>query len=353
MTLTIGLILVALLLLALMGLHVLWTGYRARQARRRADADAAAAAAAATTLQGEVDPASLGGVQASVLWKSEPPRPQPLRRAPRIDALIDAIATLTPESPVSGDLILQHLSLVRRAGNKPLYVEGYHAQTDAWEVPSSGRRYTEVQVAVQLANRHGPLNEIDFAEFTQKAESLGEALRALVDLPDMIEAVNRARELDAFCSHNDVKLVVYLCPAVGSWSLETVQACAQRHGFVPSTIAGRMVLMSMEEDAPPVLVLSFDAQAALADDPGEAVLQHIALSLDVPQSPPEAEPFATWYLCARRLAEDLGAKVLDDQGDPLGLQAFESIGATLQTLYLELARHELAAGSAAARRLFS
>lgn len=295
---------------------------------------------------------ALGGVQASVLW-SEPPRPQGLRRSVRIDALIDAIATLTPESPVSGDLILQHQGLVRRAGSKPMHVEGFHAGTDAWEVPTPGRRYEEVQVAVQLVNRHGALNEIEFSEFAQKVQTLGETLRALVDLPDMIEAVTRARELDAFCSQHDLQLLVHLHATEASWSLGFLQQCAQRHGFSPGAVAGRMVLMSMEEDAPPVLVLSFDANAALAEDPGEVVIRVATLSLDLPQSPRDAEPFATWQMCANRLAADLGAVLLDDHGNELTLHAFIAIGQELERHYQALAMHELPAGSPAARRLFS
>src|SRR5581483_12182468 len=41
------------------------------------------------------------------------------RHAPRLDALIDIIAPLTVESPLSGDLVLPHLPPTRRVGAKP------------------------------------------------------------------------------------------------------------------------------------------------------------------------------------------------------------------------------------------
>ena len=45
--------------------------------------------------------------------------------------------------------------------------------------------------------------------------------------------------------------------------------------------------------------------------------------------------------------------MVDDQGRPITLHAFASIGEDLAGLYRTLAERDLAAGSAAARRLFS
>ena len=46
------------------------------------------------------------------------------------------------------------------------------------------------------------------------------------------------------------------------------------------------------------------------------------------------------------------AVLVDDQGTPVTLHAFAAIGAELKTLYRQLESLDLAAGSAAARRLF-
>ena len=73
----------------------------------------------------------------------------------------------------------------------------------------------------------------------------------------------------------------------------------------------------------------------------------------VPQTPAEAEPFAAWQEAARALARDLEAEVCDDRGQVLGLHAFAAIDVELKKLYEALAERDLAAGSPAARRLFS
>lgn len=280
-------------------------------------------------------------------------RPLPTRRSARIDALIDAIATLTPEGPVSGELALQHLPPTRRAGGKPFQIEGLNADSGEWEVPRPGQRYGEFQAGLQMANRSGAVNEIEYSEFVQKIQPFADALGATVDFPDMLDVVARARELDGFASQHDAQLAALLRANSVAWSVGYLQQCAARHGFVPGAVPGRLVLPSSDEGAPPVLVLAFDSQVALSDDPGQAALREVSLSLDVPQTPEGGEPFAAWQECARRLADDLDATLVDDRGTVITLHAFATIGQELGRLYRALEQHDLAAGTPAARRLFS
>lgn len=281
--------------------------------------------------------------------------PRRLRRAigPQVDALIDAIATLRPEGLISGAMLLQHLPATHRAGGKPFYVEGLSAATGEWELPHEAARYTEVQVGLQMANRQGALNEIEFSEFVQKMQPLADGIGAEAEFPDMLDAVAQARELDAFASQHDAQLSALLRANSVAWSLAYVEQCAGRHGFVPGAVPGRLVLPGDGVGAPPLLVLSFDAQVALADDASQSALREVTLSLDVPQSPESAEPFVAWQQSARRLADDLDATLVDEQGHPITLQAFAAIGQELTRLYQALAARDLAAGSPAARRLFS
>jgi hypothetical protein len=277
----------------------------------------------------------------------------PRKASARLDPLIDAIAPITLEAPVSGELALTHLPPSRRAGTKPFLIEGLNAESGDWELPAAGQRYSEFQAGVQMANRSGGLNQIEFSEFVQKLQGFADGIGGMVEVPDMIDVVNRARELDGFASEHDAQLAVNLRANGAAWSVGYVQQCAGRRGFVPGVLPGRLVHPSPDEGAPPVLVLGFDAQAALADDPNIAAVRQVTLSLDVPQTPEAAEPFPAWHEVARTLAADMDAAVVDDQGRPITLHAFASIGEDLKMLYRKLEARDLAAGSTAARRLFS
>ncbi len=275
------------------------------------------------------------------------------RNLPRLDPLIDALATASIESPVSGEQALAHLPTSRRAGGKPFFIEGLDSETGQWESPQPGRRYGEFQGGVQLANRTGAINEIEYSEFVQKLQAFADAIGASVDLPDMLEVVARGRELDIFASEHDAQLAMRLHARTSAWSAGYLQQHAARHGFVPGVIPGRLVLPSSEEGAPPILTLTFDAQAAFAEDTNQSAVRELTLAFDVPQTAPEHEPFLAWRAAGEALSQALDAHIADDAGNPLPPQAFDSIGKELARLYEALAARDLAAGSQAARRLFS
>lgn len=297
-------------------------------------------------------------MEAAISHPAELPEPALEARAPkrptiRLDALIDAIAPLTIETPITGELVLLHLPTTRRAGSKPFLIEGLNAETGEWEPAAPGHRYSEFQAGVQLANRTGAINEIEYSEFVQKVQAFAEAIGAMADFPDMLDVVSRARELDAFAGEHDAQLAVHLQTRAAAWSLGYIHQHASRHGFVVGVVPGRLVFPSTEEGAPPVLTLNFDSQAAFADDPNRAAVRDVTLSFDVPQTDAKASPFVSWQASAQALSVGMDAAIVDDHGRPLSPEGFASIGGALGQLYEKLAARDLAAGSAAARRLFS
>jgi hypothetical protein len=168
--------------------------------------------------------------------------------------------------------------------------------------------------------------------------------------------VARARELDSLAAPLDAQLAITLRSNGVAWSVGFVQQVAQRATLKAGAVPGRWVLPSDEEGAPPVLVLAVDAQAALAaadDSPPAAAVREALLLLDVPQTPAAVEPFPAWHLLSKQLCDDLDATACDDQGQPITLHAFDTIGREIDDLYGRLEQLGLPAGSPAARRLFS
>lgn len=280
------------------------------------------------------------------------PLPPPEKRA-GLDALIDAIAPIALEAPASGEAALAALPSTRRVGSKPFAVEGRHAAEGHWELPRAGQRYSAFQAGVQLANRAGALNEIEFSEFVMKAQAFADAVNGTPDFPDMLQEVARARELDQFASAHDAQLGFTLRAGAAAWSPGYVQQHAARLGFVAGAMPGRMVLPASEPGLPPVLGLSYDTHAALAEDPAQAAIREVALSLDVAQVDRAEQPFVRLREVATGLATAMDGIVTDDNGRPLPKDAMDMIGSELETLYDTLQQRDLAAGSALARRLFS
>ncbi len=281
------------------------------------------------------------------------PLPTPDRR-PRLDALIDVITPIALDGRVvSGDAVLAALPHTRRVGSKPFAVEGQNEQSREWEFPFAGQRYIALQAGVQLANRTGALNEIEYSEYVMKTQTFADTLGGAPDFPEMLHEVARGRELDQFAGGHDAQLGFMLRARGAAWSPGFVQQQASKLGFIAGAIPGRMVLPSSEAGLPSVLGLSFDPQAALSEDPTQSAVLEVALSLDVPQVHRNEQPFVRLRDAAFTLAEAMDGVITDDAGYALRPEMIETIGNDLQQLYDTLEAHDLAAGSAQARRLFS
>ena len=270
----------------------------------------------------------------------------------RIDALIDVVVPLALDHLVSGDAVLANLPHTRRVGSKPFLVEGRNNATGQWEQAEPGERYNALQAAVQLASRKGALNEIEFSEFVMKAQAFADAMGAAPEFPEMLHEVARARELDQFASEHDAQLSVCLRARSAAWSPGYIAQQSAKQGFVAGAVPGRMVLPGAQPGMP-VLSLSFDTQAALAEDPNEAAIYELTISLDAPHVPREEEPFARMGQVAIALAQEMDGVVTDDRGNRLVNEAIEAIAVDLAQLYDDLDAHDLSAGSPQARRLFS
>jgi hypothetical protein len=357
-TLQIGLAVAGGVVLAAVVAHGAWTSRR--NAPRQAEPEAT-----------DTKPANTGFQQEPTLDGAHPPGeaaerqdpgfddgfagmhiPTPERRA-GLDPLIDVIASISLEAEVSGDAVLAALPSTRRVGSKPFAVEGLNSATQHWEAPQAGQRYDALQAGVQLANRTGALNEIEYSEYVMKATAFCDAVGGAPEFPEMREEVARGRELDQFANDHDAQLGFTLRAMRTAWSPGYVQQHAARLGFVPGLIPGRMVLPASVAGQPAVLGLAFDSQAALAEDPDQSAIREISLSLDVPQVARTEQPFARMREVATTLAQAMDGMVTDDDGRPLQAEVMDQIGVDLEKLYDTLDARELSAGSALARRLFS
>ena len=281
------------------------------------------------------------------------PLPSPERK-PGLDALIDVIAPIELEGlSVAGEAALAALPPTRRVGSKPFAVEGRNEASGDWEPPRAGQRYTAFQAGVQLANRNGALNEIEFSEFVVKAQAFTDSVDGAIDFPEMRDEVARARELDQFAGSHDAQLSLTLRVRGTAWSPGYVHQHAARLGFVPGVIPGRMVLPILTPSTQPVLSLTFDTHAALAEDPAQAALHSLTLSVDVPQVPRSEQPFARMREVADLLALAMDGVISDAHGQPIRPDTLDTIASDLEALYDTLDERDLSAGSPQARRLFS
>ncbi|MBJ9593499.1 cell division protein ZipA C-terminal FtsZ-binding domain-containing protein [Burkholderia seminalis] len=267
-----------------------------------------------------------------------------------VDRRIDCIVPIRLAGPLPGDKILPAAQRLRRAGSKPVHIEG-KPEGGQWELLQNGVRYEELRAAAQLANRSGALNELEFSEFVTGVQQFADTIDGAPEFPDMMETVAMARELDAFAAQCDAQLSINVMSDGAPWSANYVQAVASQDGLLLSRDGTRFVKLDAKQN--PVFMLQFGDTNFLRDDLTYKGGNMITLVLDVPVAEEDILPFRLMCDYAKSLSERIGARVVDDSRRPLPESTLLAIEQQLMKLYAKLEEAGIPAGSAVTRRLFS
>nr|WP_057929781.1 cell division protein ZipA C-terminal FtsZ-binding domain-containing protein [Burkholderia ambifaria] len=267
-----------------------------------------------------------------------------------VDRRIDCIVPIRLGGSLPGDKILPAAQRLRRAGSKPVHIEG-KPEGGQWELLQNGVRYEELRAAAQLANRSGALNELEFSEFVTGVQQFADAIDGAPEFPDMMETVSMARELDGFAAQCDAQLSINVMSDGAPWSANYVQAVASQDGLLLSRDGTRFVKLDAKQN--PVFMLQFGDTNFLRDDLTYKGGNMITLVLDVPVAEEDILPFRLMCDYAKSLSERIGARVVDDSRRPLPESTLVAIDQQLMKLYAKLEEAGIPAGSPVTRRLFS
>lgn len=281
--------------------------------------------------------------------------PQTFVNALRIDPAIDCSVVLHFSVPISGAEVLSHFvgwpkSLPFRYLVEGLKMDSEPSELDSWSPIIVGSSYTQLQVAIQLANRRGPIGVVDLSEFLTRCQLLAEHLDAEIDLPPVNEVLEQANLLDQFCVSSDIQLGFMLAANMISWSASDVQVALQKRGLILSRDGN--CFNSYDQDQ-----LNFKVQADginfLLDDLQGKRVKQIQFLLDVPVVSIKSDPFMGMLAMAKQLAIDLDGRLLDDNGQALVDASIDGIQAYLSNLYELMKARDITPGSQSAIRLYS
>jgi hypothetical protein len=260
-----------------------------------------------------------------------------------VDNLIDCVVPLMLEGPLRGEKILPVLMSLRHVGNKPVHFIGEAASGD-WENTGRGGVYVALQAGIQLANRNGPLNELEYSEFVARLRQVADELNAEPDVPDMTEVMAAAGELHQFVSEHDAQLGVNVQSNGAPWEISTLLTALERQGF-DLRPDGRLVMPDGEGG----ILFSLQTNVTLAAE----TTSRLTLLLNVPCVAPQRDAFGAMVACAKSLADKLGGTVVDDASQPLSDEALGQIAAQVDSFCDDMEQAGIAPGSARAMRLFS
>jgi ZipA, C-terminal FtsZ-binding domain len=264
-----------------------------------------------------------------------------------IDPRIDCVITLRFDEGISGAEILEEIHAwtdLQAQSTARWMCEGLNADVDAaedWEELNPEATYSELQLAIQLASRRGPIGVLELSDFCSRAQALADTLGSQIDMPSVSAMLESARELDAMAAESDIQLSINVlfdepCP----WG--NFDALMRQRGFKLAR-NGRQYDFSSNGS---LIFTSADL------DPNKPVKQ-FTLLLEVPLVSQEERAFERMLGEGVEIAQAAHGRLVDDNGINLSEAAVISIRQHLDVLYANLEKSGIPAGSSTASRLFS
>lgn len=263
-----------------------------------------------------------------------------------VDPTTEVVIDISFAHPVPSEQLHAAIHAIRKVGTKPVRI---FAEKEGGGHRASLRpkeNYVSMQLAVLLANRSGPLSEIEWSELWTIAQGLAERFDGSTEGPEQNEVVERARRLDAVCAELDAMVGLAL-QLPGALSVADVSRALEEAGFLRH---GQQLAWMAEQGIPRFTAL-FNGRL-----PGEvqsAGVDRVELLLDLPNSPADDQAFSRMASVGRHLAANLDGQLLDDQGRPVADGADQAIDEQLQARYQQLVESGFIPGEFRTARLFS
>ncbi|MFN3544509.1 MAG: cell division protein ZipA C-terminal FtsZ-binding domain-containing protein [Thiobacillus sp.] len=223
-----------------------------------------------------------------------------------------------------------------------------------WEAlqPWRDARYAQVVVTLQLADRNGAVQEEQLAALCNLLQGLGQhhGLRTLCD--DTADALGRAQAIDRFCVDVDVLIGLnVVARGDGDVDLARIVAEAEERGMVLGVDG---VFQQLDSRGEPLYTLSnHDAEPFTPEGVEGHKSQGVTLQFDVPRVPDGIKVFDSMVAFGRKLANDVGGLLVDDNLRPLTDSGIDKIRGQLLQIYERMEARGVPSGSRRALRLFS
>ena len=264
-----------------------------------------------------------------------------------IDPRIDCVITLRFDQGIGGAEILQEINAwsdIEAQSTARWMCEGLNSNLDVaedWEELHPDSTYSDLQLAIQLASRKGPIGVLELSDFCSRAQALAETLGSQIDMPSVSTMLESAKELYVMAAESDIQLSINVvfdepCP----WG--NFDALMRQRGFKLARNGRQYEYLSKG-------VLLFNSAEL---DPNRSVTQ-VTLLLEVPLVPQEERAFERMLSEGVEIAQAAHGRLVDDNGINLTEAAVISIRQHLDILYANLEKSGIPAGSSTASRLFS
>ena len=281
-----------------------------------------------------------------------PPAPPVAAPAAPYDELIEYRIRLGSEG-VLANVFADAFNHSRTLG-KPVRWVGLPVGATEWEEVQPWRdvHYQQVVVTMQLADRNGAAQEEQLSALCALLQATGQAHGLRVACDDTVEALERAQAIDRFCVDVDVLIGLnVVARGEGAVNLMRIVREAESSGMVLGVDGVFQLIDSRGE--PLYALCNHDAEPFTATVVEGQTSQGVTLQFDVPRVPDGLKVFDGMVAFGRKLANEVGGILVDDNLRPLTDTGIEKIRTQLTHIYERMEARGVPSGSRRALRLFS
>lgn len=270
-----------------------------------------------------------------------------------VDPAIDCIVRFESAELIGGPYLWQAQHQVMGKLTKPLCWCGLNERTGVWaRLTANGvGDYRRLRVALQLADRRGPLADTELTIFLNGVQHLADEFLAVADMPARNDVLARAAEIDRFCVGVDIQIGVNLVAAGVPFAGTKLRGLTEAAGM---TLREDGMFHAEDDQGVTMYTLSnLEAVPFAAEEMKAFSSNGITFTLDVPRVAGCPRVFDRMIALAKQFAVSLGGTLVDDNRIPLADSALDVIHDKIVEIEQRMTEQGLIAGGTQALRLFS
>lgn len=253
---------------------------------------------------------------------------------------------------ILGAVFAEDINAARSLGKHTRWL-GFPEQGSEWEEIQPWREtfYREVQVTIQLVDRNGAVQESELYRLNELLAATAARHGLHVVAEDIEAALQRAQSVDHFCVDVDVLIGLNVVGhGEGGMKLAKILREVEANGMMLGVDGAYRLLDSRGEAL--YALCNHDAEPFTPEAP-QPETQAVTLQFDVPRVPDGLKVFDGMVSFGRKLANEVGGLLVDDNMRPLTDSGIEKIRQQLAGIYQRMEARGVPSGSRRALRLFS
>lgn len=274
----------------------------------------------------------------------------------QFDNKIHYIVEIRAHAPIPHEKLMDLLQQKFDFG-KPVHWYGQAQEGPAWEeitLENAGSHgsYGRLTGCLQLADRSGPVSEINLSRFRDMVEDFAAQVMAEADCPEITKVHDQAVLLDRFCADVDVIVGVNIISKDGGAFVGTkIRALAEASGF---RLESEGVFKYRDSETNNVLfsLANFESAPFSPSNMRTLATHGVTFLLDVPRVANGEKVFDQMAHIAKLFSSTLNGILVDDNRVPLSDNAVTRSRQKVAHIQSIMATRDIPAGSEAALKLF-